>query len=46
MIEKRVLCTRYDYAHGIEHYDLLLERRVSIMMRELPLTYDNEGKQK
>jgi alkylated DNA repair protein alkB family protein 4 len=29
---------RYDYAHGIEHNDLLSERRVSVTMRESPLT--------
>lgn len=29
---------RYDYSHGIENQDLLSERRVSITMRESPLT--------
>ena len=29
---------RYDYSHGIENKDLLSERRVSITMRESPLT--------
>lgn len=29
---------RYDYSHGIENNDLLTERRISITMRESPLT--------
>jgi alkylated DNA repair dioxygenase AlkB len=29
---------RYDFSHGIEHCDLLSERRVSLTMRESPLT--------
>lgn len=30
---------RYDYSHGIEHSDLLSARRVSVTMRESPLTH-------
>ena len=29
---------RYSYSHGIEHHELLSERRVSITMRESPLS--------
>lgn len=29
---------RYDFSHGIEHGDLLADRRVSVTMRESPLT--------
>jgi alkylated DNA repair dioxygenase AlkB len=29
---------RYDFSHGIEHSDLLSDRRVSVTMRESPLT--------
>lgn len=29
---------RYDYSHGIRNHDLLSERRISITMRESPLT--------
>ena len=29
---------RYDYSHGIRHSDLLTDRRVSLTMRESPLT--------
>lgn len=29
---------RYDFSHGIAHHDLLSDRRVSVTMRESPLT--------
>ena len=29
---------RYDFSHGIDHKDLLSERRISVTMRESPLT--------
>jgi hypothetical protein len=30
--------SRYDYSHGISNSDLLSERRISVTMRESPLT--------
>lgn len=31
-------CARYDYSHGIRNNDLLSDRRISITMRQSPLT--------
>lgn len=32
---------RYDFSHGIAHEDLISDRRVSVTMRESPVTDDN-----
>ena len=35
---------RYDYSHGIRNVDLFSDRRVSLTMRESPLTSTNQEK--